>query len=446
MTEVTSGLYLSERRGLRLMTLCALYVAQGVPFGFVTYTLSAWLSANHGYTTEQLGPVLAMTTLPWSFKFVWGPLIDRFTIPSMGRRRPWILFAQGMAVITLGSMIFVPDLSALLWEPDADTARWKSAVYQLVPGPLAAMIFLSNVFLSMQDVSVDALAVDLVPEDERGKANGLMYGSSYFGTAIGGSVLGVVVARFGIRAGLAGQALILMSIMLLPFFIRERRVDSQPEQTQDSDAIRTSLFMDLIRGFTVRSAFVGGLLALTVKIGFGVLTAVFVDYLLKKDGGGWTQEDYSVVTGGYAVILGLAGAVAGGFLADRFGARLVIALTSVLLGALWAAFGILPELLAHKSAVTVMLIGQEFIMAVMSVALFSLFMTVSWPRIAATQFTTYMAIMNLSATIGSYIAGSLKTELSVFAILILAGTLQAVLIAPLLLIDPHQTRRVLGET
>ena len=43
------------------------------------------------------------------------------------------------------------------------------------------MIFLHNVFNSLQDVSVDALAVDLLPEDERGKANGLMFGSKYLG-------------------------------------------------------------------------------------------------------------------------------------------------------------------------------------------------------------------------------------------------------------------------
>ena len=81
-------LYLAEDRPLRLLTLCGLYVAQGIPWGFVTVTFAAWLAAPaQGMTTEQIGPILAVATLPWSFKFLWGPLMDRYTIASMGRRR-----------------------------------------------------------------------------------------------------------------------------------------------------------------------------------------------------------------------------------------------------------------------------------------------------------------------------------------------------------------------
>ncbi|MEO1983368.1 MAG: AmpG family muropeptide MFS transporter, partial [Fuerstiella sp.] len=71
-----------------MTTLCGLYVAQGIPWGFVTVTFAAWLAQpKHNLSTAQIGPMLAVATLPWSFKFLWGPLMDRFTIPSMGRRR-----------------------------------------------------------------------------------------------------------------------------------------------------------------------------------------------------------------------------------------------------------------------------------------------------------------------------------------------------------------------
>ena len=57
------------------------------------------------------------------------------------------------------------------------------------------MIFAHNVFSAMQDVSVDALAVDLLREGERGRANGLMSGSKFAGTLIGGAGLGEVVGN-----------------------------------------------------------------------------------------------------------------------------------------------------------------------------------------------------------------------------------------------------------
>jgi PAT family beta-lactamase induction signal transducer AmpG len=95
--------------------------------------------------------------------------------------------------------------------------------------------------------------------------------------------------------------------------------------------------------------------------------------------------------------------------------------------------------------VTGLLLGQELLLAVLSVSLFSLFMNISWPKVAATQFTTYMALMNLATTIGSYAAGSLSHSLSVAQILVVAGVLQMLVAIPVLFIDPRQTRRVLGD-
>lgn len=466
---------LSENKSLRMTTLCALYLAQGVPWGFVTITFAAWLAQpKHGLTTEQIGPMLAVASLPWSFKFVWGPLMDRFSIPRFGRRRPWIIFAQGAAIVCLTAMAFASDLPQLVWtEAPGGSSLWK-VLFWLVPGPLAAMILVSNVFVSIQDVAVDALAVDLLDEDERGVANGLMYGSSYLGTAVGGAGLGWIVARYGIRAGMIGQALILFAVMLLPILFRERpaaadaasdddqspiKPDTPPassdnpyavsnataavEATNEESGTDHATLRDVFRAFTIRSSILGVVLALSVKVGIGILTAVFVNYLLKD--AGWTQKEYTNVTGGYAVLMGLGGAAAGGFLADKFGAKPMIFLTSVLLGGLWIAFGVANDLLMHRASVTALLILQELLLAVMSVSLFSLFMTVSWPRVAATQFTTYMALMNLSTTLGSYAAGKVSVSLSVPQILIVAGVAQVVLLAPMLLMDPKQTRRVLGN-
>ncbi|MEZ6042671.1 MAG: MFS transporter [Planctomycetaceae bacterium] len=509
-------MYLSEHKTLRMFTLCLLYVAQGIPWGFVTVTFAAWLATpEHGISTDQLGKILAVASLPWSFKFLWGPLMDRFTIPSLGRRRPWIIFAQGMAILVLASLLAVDDLAGMVWAGTANAGPVWRTLYELIPGPLAAVILLANVFMSMQDVAVDALAVDLLQEKERGIANGLMYGSSYAGTAIGGAGLGYVVANYGIQAGLLTQALLLFVIMLLPLCVRERpqsagtrlaggrlmgthssgngqgdppdqrevdrgapdRIDfgetptlhlqtdpmpTQPMPTSGSasqkqspasaagtpetnDGLRPlsseSVLRNLIRAFSLRSTILGAGVAIGVKIGIGVLTAVLVDFLIKD--GGWTQQQYTSVTGGWALLLGLSGAAMGGFASDRFGARLLIFTVSVLIGTLWIAFGFLETLIDRHSFVVVLLLGQEFLLAMLSVSLFSLFMTISWPRVAATQFTAYMSLMNLSTTIGSYLAGQLSASMTIHQILLVSGVLQILLVIPVLLIDTQQARRTL---
>src|SRR5262245_18114213 len=99
-----------------------------------------------------------MSYWPFAFKWLCGPLIDSVSIPRLGRRRPWILFALTMMAVTLGAALWV-----------SDPAR---EIDLLVSIELA-----HTIVNAMQNVAVDALAIDLLPENERGRANGLMYGS-----------------------------------------------------------------------------------------------------------------------------------------------------------------------------------------------------------------------------------------------------------------------------
>ena len=179
---------LAERRWLRLFTLCTLYVAQGIPWGFMATTIPTYLG-THGLDPADIGKTLAMTTLPYAFKWVWGPIIDSFTIPRYGRRRPWIVFAQLMMALTVATMILIPDLTL-----DLKLLAW--------------MILIHTVFNALQDVAVDGLAVDLLDEDERGKANGLMYACKYGGGAIGGVGMAKVIAWSSLDTALMLQTAI----------------------------------------------------------------------------------------------------------------------------------------------------------------------------------------------------------------------------------------------
>ena len=77
------GNTLVESYRARVLTLCALYVAQGIPWGFITVTFVTYLAVE-GVSAGQLAYLLTLGTLPWSVKFLWGPIIDRFQFPEMG--------------------------------------------------------------------------------------------------------------------------------------------------------------------------------------------------------------------------------------------------------------------------------------------------------------------------------------------------------------------------
>lgn len=387
---------LAESRLARRIVLCALYCAQGMPWGFVTITLVAYVSAQ-GATLEEVGDILALATLPWSFKLVWALVIDRFTYRPMGRRRPWILLAQLAMGITLLAMI-------LDGETSVDTRH------------LAWMVFLHNCFVSLQDVGSDALAVDILDDEERGRVNGMMWASSYVGIAIGGAGMGTVLARFGVQTAFVLQGMVLFSILCLPLFLRERRGEKFLPWTR-GESVRVgnetqitsvrALAGGLAQAFRNRAPLRGLFYALSCQVMVGMFVATNPVYFVQKLG--WSQEDYSQLSGALGAGAGVLGALVGGFLVDRIGVRRQVLVTAVLISSLCFSVGHSPWLSTSTAAASLFLMCTEFLMAAQVVATFSLFMRLCSPAVAATQFTLYMAATNLtraqSAKIGSVLEG-----------------------------------------
>jgi len=200
--EWFDGQSLTENRLRRMVSLCVLYFAQGLPWGFATVAFAAYLAAN-GFTPQEVATLFATIALPWTFKWIWGPVIDTVNLPLYGSRRLWILFAQFGMAVTIGILLFVPDLAG---EIDL----------------VIKLMFVHNIFASLQDVSTDALAVDVLHDDEVSTANGYMFASKRAGMIIGGAVLGGFVNTIGIRGMLSIQLPVLLLIMVLPLFLYEK--------------------------------------------------------------------------------------------------------------------------------------------------------------------------------------------------------------------------------
>mgnify|MGYP003297932293 FL=1 len=199
------GKSLTENQFRRYVSLSILYTAQGLPQGFTYVAFPAFLAVND-VSPVAIAQLWAAIALPWTFKFVWGPMVDGVQAPSYGRRRPWILFAQTGMVVTLGALLFVSNLaeSILL---------------------VTLMLFVHNLFSSLQDVGVDALAVDVLQPDEVAKANGFMFAAKRAGYILGGAILGIMATKFGIKSAIVIQLPLLVIIMALPLFLRERPDD-----------------------------------------------------------------------------------------------------------------------------------------------------------------------------------------------------------------------------
>jgi PAT family beta-lactamase induction signal transducer AmpG len=403
---------LAERKWLRLFTLCALYVAQGIPWGFMATTLPAYL-VKHG--VEDVGSVMAMTYLPYSFKWIWGPIIDRFTIRRFGRRRPWIVFAQAMMALTVFAMVTF------------DVTRDLKLLMQ--------MIFLHTVFNSLQDVAVDALAVDILPENERGRANGLMYGSKYIGGTIGGFGMATVITYATLNTALVVQTSILLAIMMMPLLVRESAGESPPSESLAT--IRNAL----LQAFSLRSTLVAAVLMLGAFFASGMLNATAIRLFVGEMK--WEIADYTAISGGWGLAVGGVCAAITGFLTDKLGRKPVAIVASCGLALGWLAAAMLRSLWTEHWFVWVLGLYAEGCLSILSVSLIALAMDLSWPRIAASQFTAYMALLNLGTTLGSQFSTQALRWMPFYGVYILGGAVQLAITLLVLPIDPGEARRKL---
>ena len=200
--ELGKGGAITENSVKRVLTLCLLYFAQGLPSGFASVTFAAYLVAN-GVSVPEIAILFATVSLPWTFKWIWGPLVDSVYIEKYGPRRQWILFAQTGMAITLGSLLLVRDLNGQI---------------DLV----ARILFIHNIFSSLQDVATDALAVEVLEPDEVARVNGLMFAAKRVGIIFGGAVLGVLITKIGISGVIAAQLVMLAFIIVVPLLMVEK--------------------------------------------------------------------------------------------------------------------------------------------------------------------------------------------------------------------------------
>jgi len=429
----SEGETLVDSYNARVFTLCALYVAQGIPWGFITVTFITYLAAE-GVSAKNLADLLFLGTLPWSLKFLWGPVIDRYQLRAFGKRRPWILLAQSGMILTLILFTFVASAETPL----------------LIIG---AMFFIYNIFTSLQDVSTDALAIDVLKTHELEKVNSYMFTSKAVGGMIGGAGLGTIISYTGIKGALIIQIPILMLIMLVPLFMRERPGEklfpwSDDEVRtfveEDSDNQNFSEIIEKLKtAFSLKSTRLGILLSLVLSLSFfliPVLPLLFIREL------GWTQEQFNATKGGLILIITMFAYVVGGHLGRIIGGKSVIIYASLAGAIITAMWGLTEAWWGNSIFMITIWSIRTFLFAMVSINVFSLMMRITWSVVGGTQFTAYMAMMNVSALIGYQLTEPLAGRFDYPTLFLIAAVLETLLIGAALYIDPDESRRQLGDT
>ncbi len=362
----------------RVGVLGGLYLVQGIVWGFGGLLLLPRLAAA-GVPLEQQTGIFALAGLPWVFKLGWGPVLDGATARRLGAGR----------VAALATAVVAAALLAMaLLTPAADH----------VAGLAVAWLAL-NAALSLQDVSTDALAFDLVPAEARGRATAVMLAGHHVGAeALAGAWVGGIVAARGLPSGLivlAGVALVVAVIV--------------GATTRGPHAVREASLVDAARRIVRSRRGWQMLVFATLVFAADVLTsAVSGQWFVEL---GWSPEDAVARVVGILLVGNLVGYASAIAIVDRIGHGRVVQVASASLGVVWLVFAATRGWWAEVAYVQAFIVVQSCVTAWLYVATHAVLMDATVPEVRATQFAIFTACLNLPRVwvpaVGAWAVGGL---------------------------------------
>lgn len=379
---------LSDKRWLRFTVFTAYYVMQGLPIGLIFIAFPAWFTAQ-GIEKEWIASFAAIAGLPWALKLIAGPFIDRFTFRAMGLRRPWILGTQGLLLLSASAFFFVTDLQTQFW--------W-----------IVAICTAMNTFAATEDVAVDGLAIVILPENERGRANAFMGGGQVAGISLTGAVASTLLNAGGVQSVALFLVLAIGALMTLTIVIRERPGERMLPWTA-GEAHPDSKVAGGTAVTRTKELAKALLLPMSMVILFSAFVSSMPESMFEIWGPEMAIKQFGFSDTNYAHWVSIALLVSAflglifGPVVDRIGvvkAYRMALLTNV---AVYAVYYFLVPTLANPIAAITALFITQFVKIIAFISAIAIFMFLCRKSISATQFACYMAILNLGRSLGSYL-------------------------------------------
>jgi MFS transporter, PAT family, beta-lactamase induction signal transducer AmpG len=358
----------------KLLWVAAFYFASGFPFGIATELLPVYYR-QRGVSLTDIG-LLSIIALPWTFKFLWAPLVDR-----IGTYKGWLL---GVQIGLAGTML------ALLL---ADPARAMPLLWVV----LVAMATLS----ATQDIVVDAYTIRLLDTREYGAANGVRVTAYRVAMLVAAGVLLTAAGRMGWPTIFMLAAGLMLILTAISFTIPSSDVPRAAAHGGLRDLVEP--FRELL---TLPAAIAVLIFVLTFKLGDSSLVPMTKPF--------WVDRGFSTESIGAAstvgIVAAITGALVGGALTTRWGIftalwslGLVQALSNL---GYWAA----SQLPAEQSVLYGTILLEQVTYGMGTAALLSFLMSLCSKRYAATQYALLSALFRVGGIIAGAISGAITED------------------------------------
>lgn len=314
----------------RVAAALTLGFASGLPFNLPDSTLQAWL-ATLNMDIKTIG-WFTLVGAPYAFKFLWAPILDRYALPVLGRRRGWMLLLQLLLALLIAALGLQGERLGV------------SAPGEAIYAVAAIGLFIAFVSAT-QDIVIDAYRADTLRPEERGVGSTATQVGYRVATWITGALALILSDVIGWRNTYLLMAVVMAATVLLTWSAPE------PERVAPRPNTLAAAVLDPLREFLGRPG-AWALLALIVLYKFGDAFALKLVTAFLIKGVGFTALEVGAISKTVVITLTLLGTFAGGVLLARLG----LFRSLLLFGILQALTNLLYALLAATGKSTVLMV------------------------------------------------------------------------------------------
>jgi len=380
----------------RMLICVFLGLSSGMPLYVLTQLVPGWLR-NEGVDLATIG-LTTILTLSYNFKFLWSPLVDRFPVPVLGRRRGWILLMQIALLLSIGGFSGI--------DPNAD--------FRPVIWFIAATAF----FSATQDIVIDGYRRELLPDSELGLGNSIHVNAYRISSLVPGSLAFILADRMPWGAVFWIVAAFMTVGIIATLLIPETSRDELRPQS-----LATAVFEPFVEFFTrdsIRQALLVLAFILLYKLGDNMAVALQTPFFLDM---GYSNTQIGTVAKFANLGASIAGGILGGIIMLKisisralwiFG---VVQMTSIL-GYAWLS-RLEPDPIALFAAT-----GYEYLGVGLGTAAISAFIAQqSSRRFSVTQLALLLSIVTVTRTLAGATTGFIIEAVGYFTFFLICFAL-----------------------
>jgi PAT family beta-lactamase induction signal transducer AmpG len=352
----------------RMFIILLVGFASGLPLGLTGGTLQAWMKTEN----IDLGTIglFSLVGLPYTLKFLWSPLMDRYVPPMFGRRRGWMFLTQAGLIITIIALGFSDP--------------------KMTPKYVAFFAVCVAFFSASQDIAIDAYRTEVLHEDELGAGAGVYIMGYRIAMIVSGALALILADHIAWSTVYLIMALCMIVGLLASIF--------GPEPVTDKGAPKTlgeAYYEPLLEYFKRAGAVEMLIFILIYKLDVAFAMALTTPFMMDL---GFTKTDVGAVLKGVGLIATIVGTLVGGALLSRWGIKKSLWTFGIIQGVSGFTFFILAKV-GHNYPMMMTAICVENICSGLATAAFTAFMmNMCDKRFTATQYallTSFMALTRI---------------------------------------------------